>query len=476
MLVCETKVLLWTSAMHLRGGMRRELTESQNRLLGALEAFSASPRFALFQSVEIARLLPEGSSSIKALDSITFEELLKEMRQDGRLTGLSEGDEDTLVEIVRFLSEDSGQCESSSMEVLSPHHLQDSLCGIAIPTLDDASARGETSRGSPYEKPPVQEQDKAIIGSVSLELALREGLKRIADHSLYDSVKSRLLGEFWDPAWTPAPFEEAMSIAQFIALDPGVLFKKRMVTDTRIQSIVEALKRVNAFLEAEDSPGKDKPFLQLNPARGRLDSSLSEDGHKDIQGSSLSMFDSLESHAIWELMCHHRPESPFIRVVRDQFSPEQCVGLVLGLGLTTTLLKRLEGLVKSEFAGAKLDVIVALLRGPGVSINQIAHVLHENEIYSNAYSRSIATLVTRALGAVPVMYKKRVCCGFWTLQPKLVTAILEAKFTARGACAGKMQTSLSKVRLDPFLHRWIESQGFGKKNRKESRNQLKRRR
>lgn len=250
--------------------------EHNKRLKEALEAFSRSPRFSLFRRIQIARLMPEVSKDIKGIGELTLEELFAQVQERGGLPDyIIPQQAEALSQLLVVLGEDSASTPcvpEDDIFGVEPFRLtddlSDTLTAIDIPTLD-----GQLNNGSSLDV--IESSEDVLLGSVPLELALRTTLAKIVEHKRYEQVRCRTLGEFWDPERGAAPFEEAMTIEQLARLDLGVLLKKRMVSDTRIQSIVCALQLAQGYLEELERIVSDQDLREAkingsNPARPKL--------------------------------------------------------------------------------------------------------------------------------------------------------------------------------------------------------------
>jgi hypothetical protein len=395
------------------------------RFKEAIEAFSHSPRFSLFKGVQIARLMPEGCEDIQEIGEMTVEELLVQVREEGGLSeSIAPEHAEALSHLLVVLGEDSESTPLAPDDDISVV-IPDSFSSIDIPTLDEQLSRDDTlgEAESPGDVP---------IGSVPLELALRATLAKIVAHKRYQDVRTRTLGEFWDPEWIGAPFEEAMTIEQFAGLDLAVLFKKRMVTDIRIQSILRALHRAQVHLEEQgqvkldstpesgvlkdtaavqhEVPEMRKPTVEshMRPPQVPLEVSLSP--------AALAVIEALRSGG--------RRDSLAVTLL-ELFSMRECVAIVCGDEVSDRALLDLKHLVESRVAIQTCELVRALLRAPAVRISHIAHLVSGVGGDVSAYSLCIAAVVARGLGAVPIRDSMSAGEQFWTMDPILVSRLLK---------------------------------------------------
>ena len=154
-------------------------------LNSALQAFAASPRYSVLKNLQVGRLLPEECDFNSPLSDLTLESLVE--LGSARIVGssaLTLRQEATLIELLNSLTAE-----------------EDEL--VVAPTIapgGHAVESGETQSARP------------MIGSVQLELMLRQRLEAVCNHERYESIRRRTLGEYWDPRWTPAPFEQALRL------------------------------------------------------------------------------------------------------------------------------------------------------------------------------------------------------------------------------------------------------------------------
>jgi hypothetical protein len=426
--------------------MTQQVTPIKKRLHQALVSFGSSPRFSLFKGVQIGRLMPEGDDSVAELAELTLEQLVEQAQgQELASLVLSPEQEEGLLHLLMALGEEV-ECGKLAPDDDISSVVPDSFSSIDIPTLD-AQLREQVGDVD------SETADDLPCGSVPLELALRSSLAKIVAHVDYPRVRKMTIGEFWDRSWTAAPFEEAMTIEQFAGLDLAVLFKKRMVTDTRIQSILRALRRV---LEELDHPteiselasdqarapisSSPKPMQKISPAR--------ELGF--IQPTQLPA--SVAAGAVVEILLVARGSSELVNAVCSRFSFSECAEIILGQEISKAVYRDLKKIVERLVAREARELIFALLTAPAARIEHIARVLAGVGEPITAASLCVAAVVARGLGARPVMPQPGNSAELWAIDAAL------------------------KSDLDPYLQEFLKAQGKGKIRRKESRNRLNLRR
>jgi hypothetical protein len=283
-------------------------------------------------------------------------------------------------------------------------------------------------------------------------------------------VKKRRVGDFWDSSWTPAPFEEAITIDQLAGLDLATLFKKRMVTDTRVQSILRALNRVIDFLDdrnsGEKSPGSEAKRVegpsQEIQQRQKLETKQVEQrmASVDLRPADLDM--SVESLAVWEALNNREvdlgPETTLVADLIAFFSPSSCVSIILGDELSKSEQQLLTRIVNKSISNGARELLCSLLRSPAVRVDNLAQALFGAELIITAHKRCIATVVARGLMAQQAKHKGQTFRGFWTTRPKLLSVIIKEATSPKSSSRSSKQGFAYKemaASLDPFLHSLI---------------------
>jgi hypothetical protein len=418
----------------------------------ALEEFSRSPRFSLFKGVQIARLMPEGCEDIQGIGEMTVEELLALVRERGGLPeSIAPEHAEALSHLLVVLGEDSEStplAPDDDISVVVP----DSFSSIDIPTLDEQLAKQNTFG---EEEPP----EDVPVGSVPLELALRAALSKIVAHAQYQDVRARTLGEFWDPEWIGAPFEEAMTIEQLAGLDLAVLFKKRMVTDTRIQSILRALHRAQAYLEEREQvkvgDTDERPVKDAAAVLREMPETLRQRTVPDTSAPQIAIGVPLPpaALAVVEALRAGASRNSLAAALLERFSLHECVAIVCGDQISTRVLRGLKELIERAVAAQTREITLAFLRAPAVRISHIAQLVSCGDGDISAHSLCIAAAVARGLGAVPIRLGVTTGEEFWTLDPDMVSELLRGAHGAIGRRARNISVTIrdSAHLLDPGL-------------------------
>lgn len=409
---------------------KQERTELQN----ALKDFAASARYGFLKSIQVGPLLGDDASSLGPLAEATFEELIAaDGEHSSYLRALDDAQERLLIAVLRALAE--GEVAES-----------------AEPGFD---AFEES------EEDPGEESSETTFNSVQCELELRDQVAHLKAHPDLDRVADLTLGTFWGADTPRAPFEESLTVRQFLALDLGVLAKKRSMTSARMRSLAQALegaaRRLDVLEERRPSPAplaarpaeapRIPPPIRDNKTRHKwhdfadqcspLEMALVEsvmNASSDDERDAINVFGAL----------HH-----FCAV----FSVSEFVLIMKGEQLAVPTARKLSAWVNSGALREVMPLARIALQGPGTHISRVARIL-QGHLPPGAVFAIVATLIARGLGAIQVSVDGVACPDVWSCNPGLVPLV------ARHLRGEKKQTS-SKVsdlcpNLDPFLHDWLQ--------------------
>ena len=400
--------------------MAQQTSTPNKQLQEALSLFSHSARFPLLKTVQVGRLMPEGGRLLGDLAELTFEQLVEKfVLATDTTVSINQESEEALLHLLVALSEDGAETSQLAPEEDISVVIPDSFNSIDIPTLDEDLKR--LSEISSDDEPPTD----VPIGSVPLELALRANLAKITVHDKYNLVRHRRVGDFWDPKWTPAPFEESITIEQLAGLDLATLFKKRMVTDTRVQSILRALNRVLEFMGENSSLAvlpRDQEVMVAESYRERPREMPEAAPVKKLAEAPPEIGASVEALAIWESIngtsideAELKIGDPIATKFLACFAPERIVEILLGKELLKNEQTVLSKIINDGISTGARELSLALLKAPRVKVDLIAKAVFGSDAPVSSYTRCIATLVARGLSAKPAIIRGRQASGFWTL-------------------------------------------------------------
>ena len=396
-----------------------------DNLLELAERVQKSERYLFFKHVNVGRLLSQDFSELEHLAELTLASLIELITMEG----------------------------CSALELGSQQ--AKSLCELlrAIIDEDKSGALLETSE-------PVPSLETAPASSVQSEIDLRQILDQLSKHDCFSDLRHRTLGEFWKPHWVPAPFEEMLTIQQLVSMDISSLFKKKMVSESRIECMVKALEAALVTLESASPP----PQLTSRAPAVVTSSSVSS---KELFDSTF--FESLGDRAVLELVFKHAKEgddegfSDFLAHLREACTIEE---LLLFLGdepLLPKLTKKTSSLVASCFGKEVVLQVRHLLQGPGVALEVLAGALSRGNARFDTIIGFLSLVVARSLCAQAVEYKGRINTNFWSTNASLLSMVI-AEIEKK-----KVAALEAAALLDPKLHKWCKSHGGRDKKRMERR-------
>ena len=381
-----------------------------------------SKRYAFFKHVNLGRLLSRDFAELDHLAELTLSSLIELITREGTSS-------------LSLQEEQIG-----------------SLCELLSAMLED-----EPSNILPVSASIEESASDVAVNSIQLELDLRDNLKRLAEHKRYKEVKDKPLGEFWKPAWLPAPFEEMLTIKQLGSMDLSVLFKKKMVSDSRVECMVLALE---AALDAITDDSQMIETVEID-SNERFSESLFED----------IVVDNLGHRAILEVvrLQHGEPRYRAICFFIDEIAQKLSTGeLLLLLGeqqVPAKLQKRLKAIITKCLEERAVKTISYLLQGPGVDLEVVGHMCVGEELKYDAVIGFVALLVVRGLGAQAVEHAGHISQRYWSVNPCLLEHILSE-------IGPQSRVDDICIHLDPKLHAWCQSHGGAVKKRTEKRKRL----
>jgi hypothetical protein len=416
-------------------------TAVYDEVIEAFRGFSNTPRFTLLRDVPLGRFIIDDSAGSSALNEMTFGVLMEKLsRKEGIGSWCTPSQANELLQVLLALSDDpavekgeegsTNWCENSPFE-------------------------NQRSAGAP------KQEESACVNSVQLEGDLRGALSALSSHPKFSLVAGRILGEFWDTSWTPAPFEEALTIKQLTSLDISVLFKKKMVSEERMLNVTTALGRVLGLLnqagssdQGEYSKARSRRVVAQQPMKP-LDRELL----LDPSPISLCVYETL-LRARQE--CSYPQAAQLIEELLESCSPSECIAIVSDETISPALTQVIGRIVRNCIEPHILGILTTLLQGPAVRVDHIASILATEAREPTAISRVVGTVIARGIGATQVRYQGKVYQGFWTLHPSLLASLIEEE--ARAARGNRSQSSpesskVVRVNLDPFLQNLLQAHG-----------------
>lgn len=416
--------------------------EERTELHEALKVFSASPRFNFLKSIQVGPLLGDDAKTLGSIAEMTFEELVGSVgNHTSDLHQLNDGQERLLTAVLRALAE--GEVAEQP--------------GPGFDTSDDSQDESD------------EESTHTTFNSVQCELELRERITQLKAHPDLHRIKDATVGSFWDPELPRAPFEESLTVNQLLALDLGVLAKKRSMTSARMRALARALERGLQTLNGEfdrDKPLQDELTTaeRVEPIRIDATQFFEVASGKPLRHKWLGHFDacSPSEMALVESVMYASSEDEgnahtifgALHHFCAAFSVADFLAIMNAAPLSVSAHRKLVAWVHSGSLREVVPLVRMSLQGPGVHISRIAQVIRGANPVAAVYGIT-ATLIVRGLGAQQVAVSGGVCPDVWTCNPGLVSLIV-AKATSDKKVSVSAALTSTCPEMDPFLHQWLQ--------------------
>lgn len=408
--------------------------EELGELNAALKEFATSPRFGFLKSIQVGPLLGDDASTLGALAEMTFEELVAAADSlSSELQKLDEAQERLLVAVLHALAEGEGA------ESPDP----------GFDTSDDVTVL--ESEGS----------TETTFNSVQCELELREQVALLKAHPDLEKVADLNLGIFWQADTPRAPFEESLTIRQFLTLDLGTLAKKRSMTSARMRSLAQALAAASRRLNDNDqksssSPDAVSPAVRFPASHRRPDPVTHHRWHgyaTECSPLEMALVESvLSSTSETDQYCGGIFEA--LHHFCSVFSVTDFLLIMRGEKLAVPAQRKLIAWVNSGSLREVVPLLRMALQGPGIHISRVARLLqgHDNPraIYGIA-----AILIARGINAHVVAVNGRACEDVWSSNPQLAPLLVRQASSDRQRSFAQALSSLCPD-MDPFLHSWLQ--------------------
>ncbi len=389
------------------------------RLSKALSTFAATARYGMLKTLQVGRFVENGPTEIGVLSEYTFEKLIElGSRKISKLRWLTPSQEERLLTLLAALS------EGEEVMVVPPP---------------------PRSKSEMVNDPGEEEE----IGSVKLELDLRETLKSLRAHDDYARVKDKSLAYFWDPVWPRAPFEEAFTIEQLAQMDLSMLFKKRSTSNRRVRNMILALGRALDLLRAHvrevpaptprvheemPRPREEAPVRPLSSQKDTTRSphrwlreldelSLTNRNRLSLLGTAGVGYLLVSCEALKDSL---EPCERALSTFPDLFTIQELTE-ILELGeLRPELQQRLQTWLASHKGLERTcAALKEALRGPGAHTVNLLRSIPSLYNLPNSIQVIVCHILIRTLGAHRVSIGKQVMRDIWTLNPNLLPLILK---------------------------------------------------
>jgi hypothetical protein len=423
------------------------VTHNQERtdLHEALKVFAASPRFNFLKSIQVGPLVGDDAKTLGSIASMTFEELVASVdNHSSDLHQLSAGQERLLTAVLRALAEGE-------------------VADQPEPGFDTSDESQESD----------DESTQTTFNSVQCELELRERITQLKAHPGLARIKDLTVGSFWAPDLARAPFEESFTVSQLLALDLGVLAKKRSMTSARMRALATALERGLHSLDGEPAVDsrKQPPVEHKNhteeysePVKVDTTHFVEVASEKPFRHKWMGHFETcspsemaLVESVMYASSDDERNADTVFGALHHfclAFSVADFLAIMNGATLSVSTNRKLVAWAHSSSLREIVPLVRMSLQGPGVHVSRIAHIIGGSNPAAAVYGIT-ATLIIRGLGAQQVAVGGNGCPNVWTCNPALVSLIVSKATSDRKVSVSASLTSTCPE-MDPFLHAWLQ--------------------
>lgn len=417
--------------------------EREGGLEGALKEFAASPRYNFLKSFQVGPLLGEDSKSLGVIAQLTFEELVAQAQDvSSEVSGLSAAQQRVLIAVLNAFSE---------------------------------GEPGSPEQHAPTEQEETDDTARVVLNSVQSELDVRERVSRLKGHPRFQEISQSPLRRFWDSASPSAPFEESLTLQQFMGLDIAVLSKKRSMTGARMESIAKALENAVSFL---DGGAQDTTTDAADEAVTHFLESVQQQAHKPpLKHRWLQHPESMPpvDMALVESFIRgsHDGAGAFdgtkaaLQHFSNTFLVSDFLKICHGEPISAGVQRKLQSWGHSLSLRGVLPLVTVALHAPGIHVSRVAAIIQRGEASQACYSIG-AILLVRALGGHLVSVDGQQIADVWTLNPALVPLMVrEARSLSKMPFSRALQSICPE--MDPFLHSWLCSSVSSARGSKKGR-------
>jgi hypothetical protein len=392
----------------------------------ALEAFVSSSRYGFLKGLQIGKLIGADADSLGSIADLTFEGLL-EMGTE-HLQALSVVQKRVLISTLFALGEGDFAAAPDALAV---------------------------------------DSEGVVISSVQAENALRERLQALQSHPNFAKNKLRKLGDFWDSSWPSAPFEEAFTLSQLVAVDLSTLQKKRAVLPTRIVLITKAVERVLEIISASDEAAGPQARTSgtLNQTQAMLQRPITLPVEEPrlhpwmSELAKLTIFEAAFLEYVLEqpakLVERGASKVALVGSLATVFSASEVISLAQGKEPSKPLTKKLKGWLASYEDQSEVTMLQEALQGPGLHVERISALLTLSD-WPPSFGRLVSIVFLRAVGAQPITFNKQQCTEVFSLNPALAELLVSGlKGSTKTPAALSNLLKVACPAMDPFLHSWL---------------------
>ena len=275
------------------------------------------------------------------------------------------------------------------------------------------------------------------------------------------------LGNFWDPTWPRAPFEEAFTLSQLVSIDLSTLQKKRSVGPSRMVLLTQAVERVLSSLSGmgEEAIQQEKPVakpsrpepipqraVSLTVEEPRLHPWMSELGKLTIFEAALLEYVLQQPARLVE--CDDS-KAALVGSIATVFSGSEIVHLAQLKEPPKPLAKKLKAWLATHKNQSEVAILQEALQGPGLHVDRILALLNISD-WPPSFGRLVAVMLLRAVGAQPIKFNSQECCEVFSLNPSLAQLLVSGlKGSTKSPAALSNLLKVACPAMDPFLHSWL---------------------
>ncbi len=284
------------------------LRNFRNTLMSLVE----SPQFPLLRNLPISHLLGNKAAQFSSLSKASLDDLVQML-----------------------------DAEISPLISLKPGELK-TLAALLLPlTTSNSKAASATS---PFKKvthlhPSAKHRDDTLyIGASEAERRLLAASERVRDSSAFSLLCSKKLGEFWNPDWPRAPFEECMTFRQFAKLNMDQLLKKRSFGIEKILAVLKAVEQGLSVCEK----GKTPPIIETTKS---TDAAAETQAPPELPSTAIIPAKLSAVPRLWKKPSRHFPSycHAMLRFLDTQHALAQTIGLATPCARLASLLPQMLG-------------------------------------------------------------------------------------------------------------------------------------
>lgn len=371
----------------------------------ALDRLEQSSRAAMFESLVVGAFGGKGKKFTKKVASATLGELLgTDLATIEKSHGVTRKDASLIVSIIESLLEGE-------------------------PGIEHGQPIAAASGLLPPRSPKLQ--SSIGINSVEAELRLTAGLAKLRTSVALKTLAHHRLGDYWDPSWTRAPFEEALTFEQLSQLKPRALLDKRSFTPQKLSHLIEAMERgvtsaTPSVAQITQHPQQATLFTTTHAISTERWKAESAGYTTTLLGSLIVYADEaaktpeqfVELCRILRAIPERLNAREYLAAMMQEELDDTTVSSLLKIDPNTvrqsqaTASQKLESLLK-ELAPVLHQSFMATLSQPATQIASLTQLLRP-DAPSSQFITILCMLFARAVGAAPVMIGGRAQPTVWS--------------------------------------------------------------